>query len=142
MATSDLERLAAQVKQRRAQLQLAIEPAVASVGMGRDTWIKVEEKAQPVRATSYAKIESVLQWAPGSVDRILDGKQPITIRKPRGEEPASDARIATVPKSELERSVGDAVQSAAMATKSTLTAAEILELNERVLQELRDRGIL
>jgi hypothetical protein len=140
MSTPDLQRLAAQVRQRRATLGLDLEPAAASVGMSKDTWKKVEA-AKPVRLTSYGKIEKALQWAPGSIDRILAGASPVVARKPRDGGP-SDGKIVTLPKTELERTVGDAVQSAAMATKETLTAAEILELNERVLQELRDRGIL
>lgn len=134
-----LDRLAAQVKQRRVALGLDLEPAAASVGMSKDTWKKVES-GKMVRLTSYAKIETALHWALGSIDRILDGEQPISAHKLQGE--TGEVKISTIPKSELERTVGDAVAMAAMVTKGSLTASEILELNERVLQELRDRGVL
>ncbi|WP_394436169.1 helix-turn-helix domain-containing protein [Streptomyces sp. SGAir0957] len=140
MGTPDLERLAAQVRQRRATLGLNLEPAAASVGMSKDTWKKVEA-GQKVRDTSYARVEKALQWAPGSIGRILAGKQPITASKSQGGAD-DDTRLSTIPKPELERAVGDAVQAAAMRTKGSLTADEILELNDRVLQELRERGIL
>lgn len=138
MATPDLERLAALVQQRRATLGLDLEPTAASVGMSKDTWKKVEQ-AKTVRLTSYGKIETALSWAPGSIARILEGRQPVIAR---GDTSADPAPVSQIPKEELERAVGDAVQSAAIRTKGALTAEEILALNERVLQELRDRGIL
>jgi hypothetical protein len=138
MGTPDLERLAARVQQRRTQLRLGIEPAAKLAEMSKDTWKRVEAGLN-VRATSYTGIEKALQWAPRSCQRILDGDEPI-INEPI--EPGSDVRVAEIPKSVLERAVGDAVTSAAIATKGSLTGDEILELNDRVLKELRERGVI
>lgn len=137
MAT-DLDRLADRVQLRRKQLRLGIEPAAKLAEMSKDTWKRVEAGLN-VRATSYTGIEAALQWAVGSCRRILDGEEPI-INEPL--RPGSDERIAEIPKSVLERVVGDAVTSAAIATKGSLTGDEILELNERVLKELRERGVI
>lgn len=138
MGTPDLDRLAGRVQQRRTELRLGIEPAAKLAGISKDTWKRVEAGLN-VRATSYTGIETALQWAIGSCQRILDGEDPI-INEPIG--PDSDTRIAQIPKSALERAVGDAVTSAAIATKGSLTGDEILELNDRVLKELRERGVI
>jgi hypothetical protein len=141
MATPDLDRLAAladRVQLRRKQLRLGIEPAAKLAEMSKDTWKRVEAGLN-VRPTSYTGIETALQWALGSCQRILKGEEPI-INEPVG--PGSDTRIAQIPKSVLERAVGDAITSAAIATKGSLTGDEILELNERVLAELRERGMI
>ena len=138
MATPDLDRLAERVTLRRNQLRLGIEPAAKRAEMSKDTWKRVEAGLN-VRATSYTGIETALQWAVGSCLRILEGEEPI-INEPI--DPGSDAHIAQIPKSDLERVVGDAVTSAAIATKGSLTGDEILALNERVLKELRERGVI
>lgn len=135
---NDLERLAKLVQQRRLELKLGIEPAAKLAGMSKDTWKRVEAGLN-VRPTSYTGIEAALQWATRSCQRIIDGQDPI-IYEPSDEAPGH--RIAHIPKSDLERAVGDAVTSAALGTKGSLTADEILELNARVLQELRERGVI
>lgn len=138
MATPDLERLADRVQLRRKQLRLGIEPAAKLAEMSKDTWKRVEAGLN-VRATSYTGIETALRWSVGSCQRILDGDEAI-INEPL--EPGSDTRISEIPKTLLERAVGDAVTSAAIATKGSLTGDEIMELNERVLKELRERGVI
>ncbi|MFE6891990.1 hypothetical protein [Streptomyces sp. NPDC057694] len=135
---ADLERLAKLVRERRVELQLGIEPAAKLAGISKDTWRRVED-ARLVRATTYSAMDRTLDWAVGSCERITVGEDPIPSTAASDD---SGSRIHRIPKGDLERSVGDAVASAAMATKGSLTASEILELNERVLQELRDRGIL
>ncbi|MEU0818858.1 hypothetical protein [Streptomyces mirabilis] len=135
---TDLERLAKLVQERRLQLRLGIEPAAKLAEMSKDTWKRVEAGLN-VRPTSYTGIEAALQWASGSCLRILGGQDPV-IDEPSEETPGN--RITHVPKSDLERAVGDAVTSAAIGTKGSLTADEILELNARVLQELRERGVI
>ncbi|MGW4825793.1 hypothetical protein ACWEP4_44880 [Streptomyces sp. NPDC004227] len=135
---TDLERLGTLVQERRLHLRLGIEPAARAAGMSKDTWKKVEA-AQNVRATSYTNIERALQWAPGSCRRILAGGDPVIVE-------ASDANdggtIAVIPKEELRRHVGDSVNSAALGVKGDLTAEQILNLNERVLEELHRRGVI
>ncbi|GAA1887541.1 hypothetical protein GCM10009837_06550 [Streptomyces durmitorensis] len=137
MATPDLARLAKLVEARRKELRLGIEPAAKLASMSKDTWKRVEAGLN-VRPTTYTGIEKALHWAVRSCQRILDGEDPI-INEP---DDGADGHIAKIPKSALERAVGDAVQSAAIATKGSLTADEILALNERVLVELRERGVL
>ncbi|MFG2352652.1 hypothetical protein [Streptomyces sp. NPDC048521] len=136
MTTPDLERLAVLVQKRRTELRLGIEPAAKLAGISKDTWKRVEA-GQKVWDRSYGGVDTALQWAAGSCLIVLSGGDPIT-----SEPVAGDVKIAEVPKSELERAVGDAVTAAAIGTKGSLTAEEIVELNRRVLQQLRERGVL
>lgn len=136
MTSPDLERLATLVQKRRTELRLGIEPAAKLGGISKDTWKRVEA-GQKVWDRSYAGIDAALQWATGSCLRVLSGDEPVP------NEPLGDGvKVADVPKSDLERIVGDAVQHAAIATKGSLTGDEILALNQRVLEELRQRGVL
>ncbi|MFZ3473162.1 helix-turn-helix domain-containing protein [Streptomyces sp. 4.24] len=135
----DLERLATAVRKRRTELGLGIEPAAKLAGISKDTWKRVEPRAgahaQEVRDTSYAAIDRALQWAPGSCFDVLAGRGP-TLSEPAGE---PGVRATHFSKEQLE-TVGDAVQSATLGWRGDLTSTEVLELNERVLQELRRRG--
>lgn len=126
------------VRQRRLELRLGIEPAAKLAEMSKDTWKRVEA-ALKVRPTSYAGMEAALQWAPGSCLRILEGGDPVTFTPTDN---AAGVRITEIPKTDLERTVGDAVVRAAILTKGNLTADEILELNDRILEELKLRGVI
>lgn len=136
MTTPDLGRLATLVQKRRTELRLGIEPAAKLGGISKDTWKRVEA-GQKVWDRSYAGIDTALQWAAGSCLGVLIGVEPLT-----SEPIDDDVKITEVPKAELERLVGDAVQHAAIATKGSMTGEEILELNRRVLEELRERGVI
>lgn len=135
---ADLHRLAELVQRRRVELRFGIEPAAKLAEMSKDTWKRVEA-GLTVRLTTYTGMEAALQWVPGSCMRILEGGDPIIFTPAGG---AGDTRITEIPKSDLERTVGDAVVRAAMLTNGNLTANEILELNERVLEELKQRGVI
>ncbi|MEU1043874.1 helix-turn-helix transcriptional regulator [Streptomyces sp. NPDC005897] len=136
---NDYARLGTLVYERRVHLGLGVEPAAKLAGMSKDTWKKIEAGRSDVHATSYTKIERALQWAPNSCLRILEGHDPVVVEPT----PASpDAEIAVIPKEELARQVGDSVNSAVLGVKSGMTAEEILALNERVLDELRKRGVI
>lgn len=129
------ERLGALVHQRRAELKLGVEPAAAAAGISKDTWKRVEA-GQKVWDRSFAGIETALGWEAGTCRGILEGLDPVPA------DPTPDAEVTQIPKDELTRLVGDAVQTAAIATKGSLTGDEILKLNERVIQELRNRGVI
>lgn len=135
----DLTALATLVRKRRTELGLGIEPAAKLASISKDTWKRVEA-GLTVRDTTYAAIDRALRWASGGCLAVLEGDDPIPTEPGASRE--EGVRISQIPKRELERAVGDAVQSAALATKGDLTGAEILELNRRVMKELRERGIL
>lgn len=136
MTSPALERLAALTQKRRTELRLGIEPAAKLGGISKDTWKRVEA-GQKVWDRSYAGVDAALQWAGGSCLRVLAGHDPVPA-EPFGE----SLTVTEVPKADLEQIVGDAVQRAAIVVKGSLTGDEILALNERVIEELRKRGVL
>jgi hypothetical protein len=129
MTTPALERLAQLVHARRTELRLGVEPAAKVGGISKDTWKRVEA-GQKVWDRSFAGIEKALQWEPGSCARILNGDAPVVAGSTQASraDAASDAR--------------DAVQLALIATAKGTTADEIREMSERVVQELRERGLI
>jgi uncharacterized protein (DUF58 family) len=133
--TPDLARLADRVKRRRIELELGIEPAARSAGMSKDTWKRVEA-GLAVRDTSHAKIDQALSWATGSCQKILEGGDPVEVRRP-----GRVVEFAPVPPEAMEAEVRQAVQNA-MVAGTDLTADRIREVNERAIQALRERGIL
>lgn len=139
MTSPAFERLALLVHQRRTELRLGIEPAAKTAGISKDTWKRVEA-GQKVWDRSFASIEATLGWEPGTCKSILEGGDP-ALAAPE-EAQADTSKVTQIPKDQLKRIVGDAVQSAAIATKGSLTGDEILALNERVLQELHERGVI
>ncbi|MEV6854757.1 helix-turn-helix transcriptional regulator [Streptomyces microflavus] len=128
-----LQRLATDVRERRLELRLGIAAAAEKAGMSKDTWRRVEEGSR-VRDTSYAKIDSVLGWAPGSALSILDGAEAIRV-EPLG---VGDLAAARIPESELER----AITGAMVVVVDNMTAAEIREVARRAVEDLKDHGIL
>jgi len=138
MTTPALERLGQLVQARRAELKLGVEPAAKLAGISKDTWKRVEAGLK-VWDRSFAGIETALQWASGSCRIILDGGDPI-ISEPSKESAA--AQLTQIPQSELERRAGDAIRSALLGIKGSLTADEILDLNARILKEFRERGVI
>lgn len=138
MTDPALERLSQLVIKRRTELRLGVEPAAKAGGISKDTWKRVEA-GQKVWDRSFAGIEVALGWEPGTCRRILDGHDPAPT-PPAADGPGTE--ISQIPKNELKRLVGDAVQSAAIATKGSLTGDEILALNERVIKELHERGVI
>ena len=132
------ERLAELVQKRRMELGLGVEPAAKLAGISKDTWKRVEAGLK-VWDSKYAGVETALQWATGSCLRALRGDDPI-VSEPL--EAVPDISVAVVPESELKRRVGDAVQSAVIATRGDMTGDEILALNERIFEELLKRGVI
>ncbi|BBC30073.1 hypothetical protein SGFS_013670 [Streptomyces graminofaciens] len=138
MTSPGHEHLAVLVQKRRTELRLGVEPAAKLGGISKDTWKRVEAGLK-VWDRSYAGIDTALQWAVGSCQRILSGNDPLPVE--RADE-APDVAIAILPKTELARVVGDAVTHAALGIKGELTAEKILDLNERVAEQLRERGVI
>lgn len=133
-AEPDLQRLAGAVRTRRQQLYSSRQSAADEAGMSKDTWKRVED-GLPVREMTYVGMEPALRWAQGSCRRILAGGEPVTVESVPG---APDAVVSSVDPQEI----ADVVQLAAIATTRGLTADEIRELSKRVVDDLRERGII
>ncbi|MFD5221412.1 helix-turn-helix domain-containing protein [Streptomyces tendae] len=132
---SRLEHLAETVRERRMELGMSIAAVAEIAGLSKDTFRKVEA-AQPIREASYSKIDRALRLAPGSCRDVLDGADAVAVAADYG-----DFRIHTLTVAP-ETAARDAIASAAIATTGNLTAAEIRTLSDRIVEELRDRGVL
>jgi hypothetical protein len=137
----DYERLAHIARRRRAELGLALNDKNAKAGgLSNRTWQRVE-KGLEIRETNYVKIDGLLQWAPGSSLKVLEGGDPVSVAD------MADADAASVQKSPIPQEIIDeeargVVQLALIATTKGTTAEEIREISERVVRDLRERGLI
>lgn len=129
------ERLADLVRRRRDELSMPLRSMSEAAGVSINTWRRLEA-GETIRSSSYAKIERALSWASGSVMAILGGAaNPIVVE---GGPAGRGFVLATIPDEELKGAVTNAI----VAVSDTLTAREIREISDRVLKELRQRGML
>lgn len=132
---SALQRLATLVIQRRSSLGMNKIDVARAAQIQINTYSQVEA-GKSVRPVTYGKIEPVIGWARGSCLEVLRGAAGPTLV-----EPGPPGAVASpVREGDLAEDVADAVQSAAVSVSDTLTAAEIRELKQRVVEELVKRG--
>jgi len=137
----DYERLASLARRRRAELGLALNDKNAQAGgLSNRTWQRVE-KGLPIRDTNYVKIDGLLKWAPGSSLRTLDGEDPVLVDD-MNDEAATAAQKSPMPAEVLDEEARGVVQLALIATAKGTTAEEIREMSERVVRDLRERGLI
>lgn len=137
----DYERLAKAARRRRAELGLALNDANAqAAGTSKGTWQRVE-KGQPLRETNYVKIDGLLKWAPGSCIAVLEGGTP-TPALDMTDAAAPDVQKSPVPKEVIDEEVRNTVQLALIATAKGTTAEEIRKMSEKVVRDLRERGLI
>ncbi|MFG3127454.1 hypothetical protein ACGFZU_07100 [Streptomyces tendae] len=135
----DYERLATLARRRRAELGLALNDANAKAGgLSNKPWQRVE-KGLKIRETNYVKIDGLMKWAPGSCLKVLEGGDPIPIDDVTG---ASDVQKSAVPQDVIDKSALDTVQLALIATAKGTPAEEIRAMSERVVRDLRERGLI
>lgn len=108
-------------------------------GVSPDTWRRVE-RSEPVRDLSFAKMDPVLQWAPGSCVAVLEGRVAVPTRA-SGSDP--DVAISTIPPEAIaEEARGIVKGSLTVAATKGLTVEQVLELSERVVADLKKAGLL
>lgn len=130
----DLLRLAAAAKARRRDLGLTIAAVAEAATMSKDTYKRVEA-GLPIRDSSYTKVDRTLNWAPGSSVAILEGAEnAIAV----GSTVGSGITLASIPDDEVKGVVTNVI----VAVSDTLTAREIREISDRVLEELRQRSMI
>ncbi|MFI5985085.1 helix-turn-helix domain-containing protein [Streptomyces sp. NPDC051555] len=128
----DHDRLATQVRARRLELGLSRAGLAERAGISKGTCHRVEE-GQPIRDTSYAKIDAALEWAPGSCAAIRAGGDPAPA--------VGQAPLVEPVRLIREEDIGDAVMIMAV-KNSDLSAAEIRAMRDGVIGELKQRGLL
>lgn len=137
----DYERLATIARRRRAELGLALNDMNAKAGgLSNRTWQRVE-KGLEIRETNYVKIDGLLKWAPGSCIAVLEGGTP-TPAVGMTDAAAPDVQKSPVPKELIDEEVRNTVQLALIATAKGTTAEEIRRMSEKVVRDLRERGLI
>lgn len=127
---ADLQRLADAVALRRTALRLSVDEAARRAKMSNTTWHRVEDAAG-VRDTTYARVDEVLDWPPGTSQLILNDPT----YRPFPTETVKGARYSQVPSDEDE--FKQALQAATIATLPNVTGAEITALQAAAIKELR-----
>lgn len=129
------ERLAEHVRNRREALNLSLRAVAGEAGISINTWRRLEE-GLPIRSHSYAKVEKALSWASGSIRLLLEeGKAPIVVE---ASSLSSGIGVATLP----EDAIHGAMTQAIIAVTDGVTAKQIRDISNRVLDDLRRKGLL
>lgn len=135
----DYAKLAKLARRRRAELGLALNDVNAKAGgLSNRTWQRVE-KGLEIRETNYVKIDGLLRWAPGSCLAVLDGGEPTPVDRIAD---SPDVQKSPLPPEVLDAEARDIVQLALIATAKGTSAEEIREMSERVVRDLRERGLI
>lgn len=128
-------RLARLIQTRRRELRLSERQAAATAGVARNTWASAEEGVKQLAEKSIAGIEAALQWAPGSVERILAGGNPA----PLNDQPEPSAAPALPPDFDLNAEIDKVMRLDLPAANKLILARQITELYEQAQAERRAR---
>ncbi|MEV6180131.1 hypothetical protein [Streptomyces sp. NPDC052015] len=145
-ATRHLQRLATLVRQRRVALGFSSKEAAADAcGISHTTYRKIEgtESADPqrVRDTTYAKLEASFGMRAGSCKAVLDGSADSVVLED-GTELIEGGKITPRDAEALEEGLREAITRGATLTAPHLTLGQVEAMNERIMEELRRRGLL
>ncbi|MEU9444597.1 hypothetical protein AB0D42_27700 [Streptomyces sp. NPDC048304] len=137
----DYERLARIARRRRAELGLALNDKNAKAGgLSNRTWQRVE-KGLEIRETNYVKIDGLMQWAPGSSLKVLEGGDPVPVAD-MADADAASVQKSPMPQDVVDEQVRETIQLALIATAKGTTAEEIRKMSERAVRDLRERGLI
>lgn len=135
-----LQRLAALVAQRRAQLRLKKQDAPTVCGISYMTYWKIED-GQSVRPSSYQKLEVGFSFRAGSCKAVLDGaSDSITLED--GTQLIAGGQIRDFKSPDLQEEVDRAFDKSAQLFAPHLTQGESKAMKEEMFRELRERGVL
>lgn len=132
---ADRLRLARLVIRRRQELGWHKVEAAQRADLTHTTYMRVE-KGETVRDVTYTKIDSAFGWAPGASVAILEGATEA--------QPAGDIEGGTrfAPVANMDEEARKAVQDAVIAVMPGVPAGEMAKLSEKVVEYLRERGIV
>jgi hypothetical protein len=139
--TRHLRKLATLVVQQRVALGFPSKEAAAEAcGISHMTYRKIEG-GQSVRDATYAKLEIGFRFRPGSCKAVADGvADSITLED--GSELIDGGKITRFNRGHLEEELRGAITKSVMLTAPDLTLRQVEAMNERVVEELRKRGLL
>lgn len=75
---------------RREELGTSQSAAARAAKIARSTWVNWERDKKAPERFNYVRIETILGWEPGSVQAIIDGRDPVARRKEHSPPPIPD----------------------------------------------------
>lgn len=135
-----LQRLAALVAQRRAQLRLKKQEAPTVCDLSYMTYWKIED-GQSVRPSSYHKLEVGFGFRAGSCKAVLDGSSDSVFLED-GTQLIASGQIRDFKSGDLEEEIDRAFDKSAQLTAPDITLSQAKAIKEDMLRELRERGVL
>lgn len=78
------------MRTRREQLALSQNRAAKLARASRTTWINWEKDVSAPERFNYVRIEDVLAWEAGSVQAIMEGRDPVARRREHSPPPIPD----------------------------------------------------
>jgi transcriptional regulator with XRE-family HTH domain len=78
-ASHGQSRLGEQIKERRLGLGLSQSEAARVSGLGRRTWIRLENGTSEAEKYTLTRVEDTLGWARGSAEAVLAGGEPAVV---------------------------------------------------------------
>ncbi|MGW6872874.1 helix-turn-helix domain-containing protein [Streptomyces xanthophaeus] len=129
----DYGRLARVAKARRMELGFSLDALAEQAGTSRDTYRRIEA-GRAVRDLTYAQVESALAWSPGSCASVLGGGEPTLASDATGPTPGAGGAIT-------EEDISGSILIAT-AKSAELSADQIRSIRDRVIEDLKQRGLL
>jgi transcriptional regulator with XRE-family HTH domain len=75
------------ISRRREELGTSQSAAARAAKIARSTWVNWEKDNKTPERFNYVRIETILDWEPGSVQAVLEGRDPVARRKDHGPPP-------------------------------------------------------
>lgn len=72
-------RLAQAIEDRRTELRMTLDDVGDAAGIHPETVARVRDGSRPIRKLTRRGLEDALRWQPGSIQRILEGGDPIEL---------------------------------------------------------------
>lgn len=132
---ADRLRLAKLVIHRRRELGWHKVDAAKAAGLTHTTYMRVEN-GQAVRDVTYAGIERAFGWAPGACHAVLDGAE----EAPLAGDVSGGARYA--PAVNVDEAARKAIRDVVIAVTPETPAGKMAELEQGIVQMLRERGVI
>ncbi|GAA1028761.1 hypothetical protein GCM10009557_14980 [Virgisporangium ochraceum] len=132
--------LAQAVRKRRLEMGLSVPAILERIpgAMARNTWEAMEKGTRKISDTKWAQVEQALDWAAGSIQRVIDGQGPIatvtyhrdpsrpSVTAPFGSELDEALAFNTPPGTQASPAVADAIARALDARVATSPGAQLV----------------
>jgi len=118
-------RLTELMDKRRGTLRLQWSEVATEAGMSAAHLRRIRHNEVPLTSLMIGGLEKALHWAPGSIDRVLQGGDPIEASSVNVTAPAGVIRQGAAPRNDERHVPADGVRAAIRALAETLPPDEV-----------------